>query len=89
MPTPQTWGDIAHQGTWISIYRQPKVKGRKTEMFLVVTRDDLMVLEDIRWYAPWRKYVLARRPSTIWEALCLTEVGRRSPSSPQPQNGGV
>jgi hypothetical protein len=73
---PQTWGDLAHQGTWVSIYRQPRAAGRKTDRFVVVTREGGVVLGEIRWYAPWHTYVFRPRPETIWEAVCLSEVGQ-------------
>ena len=35
-----------------------------------------VVLGEIRWYAPWHTYVFRPRPETIWEAVCLSEVGQ-------------
>jgi hypothetical protein len=72
---PQTWGDIAYAGSYIAIYRQPKTRVRKTDLFVVVTKQDQTEIADIRWYAPWRRYVLLPRPNTVWESVCLTEIG--------------
>ena len=73
---PQTWGDMAHQGTWVSIYRQPRAAGPQDRPLCGrdARRGDgaggdslVCALADIR---------VGPRPDTIWEAVCLTEVGQ-------------
>ena len=61
--------------TWVSIYRQPTLPGRRTDGI-----SSLRSTARRRWgrFAGMRRgghYVLEPRPHTIWEAACLTEVG--------------
>ena len=48
----------------------------KTEMWDIQTNDgEATKLGTIKWYAPWRRYVLIPRPDTIFEFdECLPEI---------------
>ena len=45
---------------------------RLTKLWDVVSNGTTIAL--IRWYAPWRKYVIEPKPYTLWDAGCLSEV---------------
>lgn len=45
---------------------------RLTKLWDVVSHGE--VIANIRWYAPWRNYVIEPKPFTLWDAVCLTQV---------------
>jgi hypothetical protein len=47
---------------------------RKTDIYLVWTKDGLYLLGTIRWYAPWRKYCFYPAAGTIFETQCLKDI---------------
>ena len=46
----------------------------KTLLWDVVTVDDNTLLGRVRWFAPWRKYVFAPLPDTLFEQDCLRTI---------------
>jgi hypothetical protein len=68
--------DVVHDGRWCSVVRVTRPAGRKTDIFQVVAKESCMVLAEIRWYGPWRKYALMPRADTVWEETCLMDLSR-------------
>lgn len=68
--------DIVYQGRWVSVNRLTRRPGRTTDVFEVVTKESARVVAEIRWHAPWRKYVLVPRSETVWETTCLMDIAR-------------
>ena len=48
--------------------------GRKTFVWHVESAYDGSLLGDIKWYAPWRQYVLMPFDGCVWSHDCLSEV---------------
>ena len=46
----------------------------KTSLFYVENSREGGRLGNIRWYAPWRRYVFYPEPDTLWDSSCLMEV---------------
>lgn len=45
----------------------------ETRKWLVKTKDNI-VIGIIKWYAPWRRYVLEPHMFSIWDANCLLNI---------------
>ncbi len=54
---------------------QPKPQGRKTEIWTVVAQGEVL-LGDVRWYAPWRRYTFHPDAKTLYDAACLTTLAK-------------
>jgi hypothetical protein len=52
--------NLPHSGTTVVVLVRSVMDGKR--------------LGEIRWYAPWRRYVLNPAPETVWDAACLREV---------------
>ncbi len=46
----------------------------KTKFVAVMSRRQGNRLGMIHWYGPWRQYVMAPEPETVWNAGCLDDV---------------
>lgn len=55
---------------WIFFGYRRKSKSGKTSLWYVQDRDQV-VLGEIRWYTPWRRYALYPETGTVWEQNCL------------------
>lgn len=52
---------------------QPKPESRRTEIWTVVSQGEYR-LGEVRWYAPWRRYVFCPDVDTLYDALCLHRI---------------
>lgn len=48
------------------------VKGRKTDIYGV--DGPSASLGEVRWHAPWRRYVFHPYPSTLYDPLCMESI---------------
>lgn len=46
----------------------------KTQVYNVVSRSKGDLLAVIKWYGPWRQYVLLPKPETVWNTNCLEDI---------------
>ena len=49
-------------------------KTEKTQVYDVISRSHAVRLALIKWYGPWRQYVLEPEPETVWNKDCLNDV---------------
>lgn len=61
---------------WIEFVERTQDPKKVTREWLIQRKDDHMVLGEVRWYAPWRRFAFFPWPGTIWEQDCLRVVGR-------------
>jgi hypothetical protein len=62
------------RGTFIDFTLAPKIRGRKTDVFLVTTVGDNIPLGQIKWFSRWRKYCFFPYEATVFEVVCLSEI---------------
>lgn len=62
------------ESKWIKFSIQPLSLKRKTDIYQIKTKDGDLLLGDIRWYVPWRKYCFYPCASTIFETQCLSDI---------------
>lgn len=55
------------------VYEGTSTSG-KTLCYEVRSRHDGSLLALVRWYGPWRRYVVMTQRSPIFDAACLTEI---------------
>ena len=72
--------DAAHHGgnrtmsKWIRFDAGPPSASGKTATWTILTIDGAMVLGEVRWYGPWRKYTFYPRSETVFEQDCLRDI---------------
>ena len=59
---------------WINFLKLEKPAERKTDVFHVVTKDDITILGRISWYAPWRCYSFQPNSNCVFEHQCLKAI---------------
>ena len=60
---------------WIRFDPQPIPAGYKTGLWWVVAKDGDVLLGEIRWYAPWRRYTFrAGAYGSGFDATCLRDI---------------
>ena len=66
--------EVSHRGTFISfkLWEAPSEK-RKTAIWRIHALDG-MVIGEVRWYAPWRKYCFSPLAASVYEQVCLREI---------------
>lgn len=70
------------ESRWIVFTEHPAYSRRRTKTWAVRTRDrafgsdfaDGEWLGDVRWYAPWRKYVFNPAAACVFEGDCLRDI---------------
>jgi hypothetical protein len=60
---------------WIRIKEQEVKDKRVTKVFNVYAKDGDVLLGVIRWHGPWRKYCYFPEPKTVYEWVCMTDIG--------------
>jgi len=58
---------------FFSVFVYERVPGRKTKSYAIVTHKGA-TLGLIKWYGPWRQFVLEAYDCTVWSGGCLAEV---------------
>lgn len=62
----------------VKVYLQfvpwPRAAGRKTEVWDVRGVANGVLLGQVRWYAPWRRYAFMPKSETIYDAACMFEL---------------
>lgn len=58
---------------WIRFQEIPDIK-RKTKIFEVRTKDDSIVLGEVKWFGRWRCYSFFPAPNTVFEQQCLGDI---------------
>ncbi len=53
---------------------EPLQPGRKTVDFQIVNMRSGALIGMVRWYGPWRQYVLFPEPMTVWSKGCLADI---------------
>jgi hypothetical protein len=48
--------------------------GDRTNKYQVVSKNNNILLGDIKWYGPWRKYCFFPSNDTIFETQCLSDI---------------
>lgn len=48
--------------------------GRKTKRIVIVSKRNLSILGDIRWFSRWRQYAFFPEADTIWNRQCMKDV---------------
>lgn len=59
---------------WIKFIRQIMPEGRKTKKFKVFTKEDGIVLGEIKWLGSWRTYGFYPMVDTVYEKTCLRDI---------------
>jgi len=62
------------RGKWIRFEELEQPVHRKTRRWCVLPRDGVGPLGYVEWYTPWRKYVFAPVPNTVFEQDCLRDL---------------
>jgi len=63
------------EGKWVAFRHMAPSKEIKTEMWSVTTPGQaFVVLGWVRWYSPWRKYIVTFAADTILEEDCLRDI---------------
>ncbi len=61
-------------GTWIYFEKSTSIY-KRTDCWMCRTKGRDTPLGHIKWYAPWRCYCFYPAELTVFNALCLTEIG--------------
>ena len=68
---------------WVLYEEKPK-----TDVFLVFSRSSLESLGMIKWYAPWRQYVIGNiDASAVFNNVCLEDISKFLTQLNQEQKG--
>ena len=59
---------------WINIIKEHNTGVKKTDTFLIQTKDGNQCIGLIKWYAPWRKYSFFPNRETVYETQCLKDI---------------
>lgn len=59
---------------WINFSMEYNSGIKKTDTYLIETKDGQKCIGQIRWYAPWRKYSFFPNPNTVFENDCLRDI---------------
>ena len=61
---------------WLRIELQnwTRPPGTKTRKWFVISRENGATLGFIAWHPPWRRYVFAPEPETVFEERCLRDL---------------
>lgn len=59
---------------YLTFARLRTSKSGKTEIWGVDSKSSGDLLALVKWYAPWRQYVLHPIPYTVWNTTCLAEI---------------
>lgn len=59
---------------WIDFKLQPKNPERKTNLWVVYTKDGRMDLGHVEWFSRWRCYVFFPSMDTVFERDCLRDI---------------
>lgn len=51
-------------------------KCKKTDVYLVSSNHSGDILGEIKWYAPWRRYVFHPKEETLYSHDCLEEIAQ-------------
>lgn len=52
----------------------PAERGKKTQVWEVISARHGYRLGEIRWYGRWRQYTFRPEPETIWNSGCLKQL---------------
>lgn len=56
---------------WLRFETGTPVRGRRTLVWRVSTKEHRLPLGEIDWYSPWRRYVFEPEAGTLYEEDCL------------------
>jgi hypothetical protein len=59
---------------WIEFVKQVKPSFRKTDIYLVMTKDGNSLLGQVAWYAAWRCYAFYPNANCVFEKTCLQDI---------------
>lgn len=59
---------------WINFSKEWDNGNKKTDTYLIETKDGNQCIGLIKWYAPWRKYSFFPNPNTVYETDCLKDI---------------
>jgi len=59
---------------WIEFKIYEKEQGKKTNKWLVITKENRSIIGTIKWYGAWRKYCFFPKDKTVWEEDCLRDI---------------
>lgn len=61
------------ESQWLQLQlRTPDSPRAKTKRYFVRAQD--VLLGEIRWHSPWRRYTFHPAPGTIFDAQCLGDI---------------
>lgn len=61
-------------GKYLNAYIE-KIEGRKTLIYYIYSKlNETVLLAEIKWYAPWRKYCFFPEDDIVFDNKCLKEI---------------
>jgi hypothetical protein len=48
----------------------------KTRVYVVANKEVGVMLGEIQWYGPWRRYVFHPNRTTLYDVKCLNDIGQ-------------
>lgn len=61
-------------GKYLNAYIE-EIEGRKTPIYYIYSKlDETVLLAEIKWYAPWRKYCFFPEDDIVFDNKCLKEI---------------
>lgn len=74
--------ESANKGAWLAptrylCFERLPFPGRKTTVWAVVSQSSGVKLGELRWYAPWRQYVLWPERGMVFNRECLADIQDR------------
>lgn len=61
-------------GKWLDFIQSGVSASGKTGVWEILTKDDVVGLGFIKWWAPWRKYAFFPYEDTVLEQDCLRDI---------------
>lgn len=59
---------------WITVQWAGSSQSGKTEIWTVRNSTSMVLLGEIRWHGPWRKYAFVPAKFTVFEEECLRDI---------------
>lgn len=59
---------------WIEFQKQYGIPEKKTDTYLILTKDSGNCIGIIKWYAAWRKYSFFPNPNCVFETQCMRDI---------------
>lgn len=101
--TPEVWGNdgtlTLDEGKAVfSVYVttkylefkiMPKLPGRKTRQWQIISRNHGDVLGGVGWFGRWRQYTFHPTPNTVFNPICMREIADFCEAQTKNQRKGI